>query len=117
MMKMEIKKNCICNDNAAPKLEHYKCSLCGLVNIISAKWYKVDKGFICEYCYEKKRTYLELNATAREKMVKNWNMGMKNWLPRRYLNYYGDYLFGETVELNHLENVYDEGGNKNEMYL
>lgn len=96
MMKMEIKKNCTYDTNDVPELKHRKCVFCGLVDIINAEWYKTDRGFICRYCYDKKRTYLELNAAAREKMVKNHNRGVKNWLPRRYLNYYGDYLFGET---------------------
>jgi len=75
-------------------LKHRKCVFCGLVNIINAEWYRTDRGFICRYCYDKKQTY----ATAREEMVKNHNEGMKNWLSRRYLKYYGDYLFGKTVK-------------------
>lgn len=90
MMKIEIKKNCTC-DTDIPKLEHRKCLSCGLVDIINAEWYRTDRDFICRYCYDKKRTY----AVAREKMVKNHNRGVKNWLPRRYLNYYGEILFGE----------------------
>ena len=94
MMKMEIKKNYTCNTDI-PKLEHRKCLSCGLVDIINAEWYRIDRGFICRYCYDKKRTYVEINAVAREKMVKNYNRGVKNLLPRRYLNYYGEILFGE----------------------
>ena len=95
MMKMEIKKNCTCNTDDVPELKHCKCLFCGLVDIISAEWYKTDKGFICRYCYDKKRTCLELNPAAREKMVKKHNRNVKNWLPRRY----GYYLFGE-IEKN-----------------
>ena len=64
MMKMEIKKNCTC-DTDIPKLEYRKCLSCGLVDIINAEWYRTDRGFICRYCYDKKRTYVEINAVIR----------------------------------------------------
>lgn len=99
------------------ELKHRKCVFCGLVDIINAKWYKTNEGFMCKYCYEEKRTYLKINTSTKEKMVEDQNRCIKNWLPRRYLNYYGNYLFGEIIELNHLENEYDEGRNKNEMHL
>ena len=41
----------------------------------NAEWCRTDRGFICRYCYDKKRTYVEINAVAREKMVKNHNRG------------------------------------------
>lgn len=51
-----------------------------ILRFCNAEWYRTDRGFICRYCYDKKRTYVEINAVAREKMVKNHNRGVTSAL-------------------------------------
>lgn len=102
--------------SGAPKLEHEVCHFCGVVDEIGAKWHRIDDKMVCEDCLHDMVNKVE--EYGNPDWIWEHNAEMKKKMSKRYLKYYGNYLFNRIIELNpYLKDVYDENGNKKELYL
>lgn len=102
--------------SGAPKLEHEVCHFCGIVDEISAKWHRIDDKMVCENCLHDMMNRTEEYDNLE--WIWEHNVEMKKKMSKRYLKYYGNYLFNRVDELNpYLKDMYDENGNKKELYL
>lgn len=85
-------------DAVIPKLKHHKCSFCGWVDGVDKPWHTLDDGFLCESCYRVAHMGLEVDFVVRDIRVEKHNRTVKRGLGKKYLKYYGNYLFNTPIK-------------------
>jgi len=81
------------------------------VNEIGAEWHRIDDKMVCKNCLHDM-----VNRTEKydnPEWIWRHNAEMKKKMSKRYLKYYGGYLFNRIDELKpFLKERHDENGNK-----
>lgn len=91
--------------SGAPELEHEVCAFCGIVHEKSAEWHRVDDNVVCKGCYEDIMIKVDVDLPDAFEIWKH-NEGIRKKLNKRYLSYYGNYLFEKVFDTEpHLQDI------------